>query len=140
VRIETIVRVSDIVLCVLIVFSSFLPWIQFEMVPIRGIDLNELAIENYGADHFMAKMIYVLYAVPVLAIWTIGAVIFGFDKWNRVTKALMLLIVSMTFVMILCFHLSPDYNIVMREGLVISGLCCLLSMWLETVGKSRSRT
>jgi hypothetical protein len=131
--------VLDVVLCLIIVFSFFMPWMQLEMVPIKGIHLNEIALENYGAGHIMAKLIYALYLLPVLAILVISATLFGFRRYLWIAKVLMLILAGVTFYMILQFHRSPDYNIWMRYGTKVSALACVILLAGEIMRFTKRR-
>jgi hypothetical protein len=130
---DTIALLVDIALCGLVIFSFFRPWIQLEMVPVNGQHLNELTIEQYGPDHFMARLIYALYALPVLAIVVISASIFRVTRFVWAAKLLMLLLSGVAFYMILAFHRSDEYNIWMRYGVKISALCSLMLVVREVL-------
>lgn len=128
----------DVTLSTLMILSFFMPWMQLEMVPIRGINLNEIALENYGAQHFMSKLIYVLYLVPVLAILVISGTLFGYTRYLWIAKLLMMVLIGVTFFVLLQFHRSPEYNIWMRYGVKVAAGCGLLLTLVEIIrGRGR---
>lgn len=127
----------DVVLSALVVLSFFLPWMQMEIVPVKGINLNELAIENYGREHFMAKMIYGLYLMPILALYILNARIFSIKWFIIPAKAIMLALSLVAFYLILQFHLDEAYNIWMREGVIVCLAASLVLMGVQ-IGIRRS--
>jgi hypothetical protein len=123
---RTVALIVDCVLAFTLIVLFFQPWIQLEMVPVTGHHLDQLAIEQYGEDHVMAKIIYALYALPVLAVILITSWAFGYRKLLLPTKLLMLVLAGAAFFIIWQFHSSEDYNIRMRYGVSVSTLCCVL--------------
>ena len=92
-------------------------------------------MEQYGSGHFMARLIYAVYALPVLAILVISGSLFRFRRFVLPVKMLMLVIAGIAFFMILQFHQSPEYNIWMRYGVIVSALCSLLLVMREVVSR-----
>ena len=133
-------RLLDVVLGALIVFSFFLPWMQMEIVPVKGINLNELAIENYGRKHFMAKVIYGLYLIPILALYILNARIFSIRQFAIPAKVAVLVLSVVAFYMILQFHLDEEYNIWMREGAIICLATSTVLLGIEIVGRQQSKS
>lgn len=99
------------------IISFFLPWTQFEFVPVYGPQILNLSHEYFEKGSIMVPLSYSIYTVPVLSIWFIWSLVFGRKIRYFMVYTCFQLIVNMIFVAILySFDQDTEINLKIREG------------------------
>lgn len=123
--------ITGLLLSVVVFGSVFFPWLRMEMVPVKGIHLPELAKENYGPDHWLVLVTYLVILLPAISaliFWQL--IVLGKLKvswWLLVPLALLGTGIS---VFILVYQFDDSMNIRMELGAWFGWMACLgLLVW-----------
>lgn len=118
----------------------FIPWLQMEIVPVKGFSMPELAREYYGKNSVMEKVIYILFFIPFSSIFIAWALLFGIKirlAWILVTNVL---VSGVCTALLLNFHFSRQMNILIREGILAIFILSVASFFLYWFWKHKTVT
>lgn len=126
-----IIRLLTVIGSIMIVAGFFLPWLQMEFATGSGVHMKSIGAEYYGAGSWIVYLLYIIYILPIGALYVFWAAIFDLRIGVRAVKITLLVIGLPLFLFLLSFQLSGEMNIHVREGIILCLMGMILLFWEE---------
>ena len=100
----------------LVLGSFFMPWLQMEVVPVEGRFLPELAAEYYGKGHLMVMLSYLIFVVPLYALFVVWRMVYNLSPGSGYFLIPIGLITMIIGAVLVYFDGTDTMNIHIRFG------------------------